>query len=269
MKRSETLGGLVEGFESFLKGGERKYSTPTTRGYKSDVEELLVFLDSIERTFDRCSTEDVARYFSGRNIRESTLRRKVSAFKKFAGYCEREVSDGFLDVNRILEVARVRSPIRINYASDEDFQRLIASIRDKPIENFLGKYFKSRDIVAATFLFGGKINAKRISNLDLKDVHYISGGVSVDTVGSGRTPEEVSVEIPFSNVYGELRGYQEVRRKFLESRDIWREEAFALNRDGGRISERSLRRKIGECLKIAGMDERFNVASFCRKIGED
>ncbi|MFH0799439.1 MAG: tyrosine recombinase XerC [Pseudomonadota bacterium] len=239
---------LIEMFSSYLRH-ERRASHNTEKNYLVDLTQFFRFLeksmpgissDGAER-IGKVDVEMVREYLGqmfGRHT-PASMARKIATLRTFFQYCIRQ---GLIASNPAKEVATPKVPKRLPrfLTVDEVFALL-----DSPSgEDILG----TRDRAIMELLYASGLRVGELVGLGLEDID--SQAKTVRVLGKGR--KERIVPMGDKAIAAILR-YLEARPTLVP--DASREKALFLNRQGGRLSARSVERSITKYIKRCGIQK--------------
>ena len=230
---------IKEGFQQFLEylRVERHFSNYTFRSYRSDLIQFIDFLET------ECSVFDIEnvnfghiRTFIGSLIRggfkKSSAERKLAAIKSFFSFLTKR---NYIKNNPAKLVKSPRKEKKVpSFLSQSDAEGLMdLPSGDKPI------YIRNKAILE--LLYGTGIRASELCQLDVSSINMPRGTVMVKGKGG---KERI---LPLGEmVLLALENYMKARKKLNKDRE---ENAFFLNKNGGRLSTRSLQRIVNSYIK--------------------
>jgi integrase/recombinase XerC len=223
---------------------ERQASPNTVRGYSRDLNDLAEYLGMVER-FDCARIGPLElRGFLARlaetGASRATVARKLAATRSFFKFL---VQQGVIESSPARSVRTPKQERRLPaFLEEEEVSKLL----DEPGP---GDAFPDRDRALLETLYSTGVRVSELIGLDLDDLDMVAG--LVRTRGKGRKERLVPVG---SVAIGAIRAYLSGERRALAS---GREpEALFLNRDGQRLSARSVRRVVQRYILRAGLPTR-------------
>lgn len=228
--------------ELFLRvlGEERNNSPHTLRAYRQDLDDFIRFAG--EKTSPADVDHIVIRAFLGnlreRNLGKATIARKLSAVRSFLKFLLRR---GMIERN---PAAGVRTPKRDkklpHFLSRDEVERLLKapvgadarSTRDRAI----------LEVMYSTGLRVGELAALRLGDVDLHEGTALARG-------KGKKERMVPLGSFALAAVGKYLAMRPQKGKSAES-------PLFLNRFGGGLSTRSVRRLFEKYVKIAGLSPR-------------
>lgn len=224
-------------FLQYLKV-EKQFSPYTLRSYKNDLRQ---FIDYLESEFGINEPEDVdfkhIRGFVGSLVRggfkKSSVERKLAAVKSCFAFLAKR---GFVKKNPAAVVKSPRKEKRIpSFLSQRDAERLMElADGSTPME------IRNRAILE--LLYGTGMRAQELCSLNGENINL--GRATVRVMGKGGK-ERI---IPMGElVVAALKRYLEIRPELAGSHG--ETDALFLNKNGGRLSARSLQRIVHDLIR--------------------
>ncbi len=223
-------------FAEYLKV-EKHFSPYTLRSYRKD---LLQFIDYLK---DDCKVFDIEnvnyrhiRNFVGSLIRggfkKSSAERKLAAVKSFFSFLTKR---SYIKNNPATIVKSPRKEKKVpSFLTQLDAERLM----NLPVGN---KPTGIRNKAILELLYGTGIRASELCQLDDDSINISRGTVKVKGKGG---KERI---LPLGEmVHLAINDYLRVRIELLKKKE---EKAFFLNKDGGRLSTRSLQRIVNSFIR--------------------
>ena len=242
----------INSYISFLKN-EKNYSNNTIISYKNDLLQLLNYLkeykiikrDSI-KYIDRSIMRKYIVYLKKCNYSVRSICRKISTIRSFFKFLSRE---GMVDINPTINLITPKIVKKLPFFLYlEEINKLIETPSGHTILGI-------RDRAILEFLYGTGMRVGELVNLNIRDIDLYDKTVRVFGKGS---KERI---LPLGNP--SIRAVQE----YLTSRDIFRknisldkidQNALFLNRFGGRLSARSIRRLLIKYMKMADLNKKIS-----------
>ncbi len=220
----------------------RQASEHTLRAYGRDLQDFLAYLDSFEvpevTGITRFHIRGFLSLLHEQQMAATTTKRKLSCFRSFFRYLMRSEA---LEVNPMDVIDNPRAPKLLpRYLERGDVERLL-EVPDRT--NVLG--LRDRAILELLYATGA-----RVSELVGLDLDAFSSDGLVRLFGK-RRKERL---IPVGRFAREaLRDYLDQRRELLEAGDPAEvvPSALFLNYKGGRLTDRSVRRIVDQCVLSA------------------
>ena len=219
----------------FLRGLEQSSSEHTLRGYRQNLGTLVSFCAEEGVTKPAQITHRLLRGFlvslNARGLQKSSMARYLAATRAYTRFLVRE---GVLatDPAANLRTPTHRRPLPLHLGED-DVARLIDAAPT------------ARDVAILETLYGGGLRVAELVGLDRDDLDLDHGIARVR--GKGR--KERLAPLGGSAVRA-LEACLGQRPKGADRRAVF------LNRRGGRLTQRSVRRLLADCALRAGVDTR-------------
>ncbi|MDD5245667.1 MAG: tyrosine-type recombinase/integrase [Syntrophorhabdaceae bacterium] len=236
--------------KEFYKYLEREKGAPynTKRAYRGDIEDFIVFID--KSSYDAIDHNTIRAYIVSiyKNLKKSSLSRKVSAIKVFFKFMKRK---GYTEENTALVIKnpKIEKNLPKFYTIDEMFHFLDFL----PREGWLN--VRNRAIFELMYSTGTR--AQEVLSLDIDDVHL--DGMWIKIKGKGGKERIVPFGEKAKSALEEYRdtvkdigkkdigkkdiGKQEVGKKEIGKKEIGKDvpgKALFINIRGGRLSYRGL-----------------------------
>ena len=239
---------VLDSFASYLSL-TRGYSPHTVRNYVSDVRQYLRYLADGEGGVppEEGDYYVLRGFLSSRFERngKASLARKVSALRTFYGFLVRQ---GKVEANPAALLAAPRRERNLpSFLSVDDAFRVVEAPSG-------GAFLQARDRAMLELLYGSGLRVSELVGLNLPDLNLEVQVVRV--LGKGRKERIV----PFGNkARGAIDAYLPEREGLLRRREqdghgsSPAEGPLFLNRLGGRLSSRSVARRLDTCVRRLGL----------------
>ena len=207
----------------------RNYSPQTLRAYRSDLQGFVRFLEARGRGSARVDPLAIRAFVADLGARErkrSTMARKVSALRSFYDWMRRE---GLGQDNPARDVSTPRLERKLpRFLDREEVERLLETPED-------GSLLGARDRAVLEMLYATGMRVSELVGLTVHDVHPTDNEMRV--MGKGSVERWV--------YFGE-RARQALERYLTARRQLARRasEALFVNRGGGALTDRSVRRLV-------------------------
>lgn len=244
------MNNIMAKFDSYLRY-EREASPHTQKNYLVDLAQFFKFLENRfpklkgngEAHLSKVDAEIVREYMGEmfKNKTAASMARKLASLRTFFHYCIRE---GILSTNPAKEVATPKIPKRIPkfLTVDEVFSLLDTSFN----KDALGL----RDSAILELLYASGLRVSELVGLDISNIDLSSHTVRV--MGKGRKERIVPVGEKASLA---ISKYLELRiRDILPEGSV--ETAVFVNRQGGRLTARSVERLLRKYITQCGLQKR-------------
>jgi tyrosine recombinase XerC len=242
----------IELYAFFLKN-EKNYSNYTIVSYRNDLIQFFNYLklyrilkdDKIEYV-DRSVMRKYIVYLKKSDYSARSISRKISTVRSFFKFCLRE---GIIKVNPTINLITPKIDKKLPYFL---YLQEVNKLIEAPLKNTI---FGIRDRAILELLYGTGIRVGELVNLNICNIDLYEKTIIVFGKGS---KERI---LPLGNP--SIRAIQE----YLTSRNLFEKkifvnkndlEALFLNRLGGRLTTRSIRRIIIKYMKMAGLNKKIS-----------
>jgi integrase/recombinase XerC len=249
---------LVQAFLDYLKL-ERHFSDYTIKSYGADLIQFGQFLnrqighpnqeplnlspEEIDRkqlAVEPLVVREFLAYLYGQNYTKSTTARKLATLRSFSKFLMRR---GQISVNPLSTIRTPKQEKRLPKCLDlEQIQKLL----DTPGE---GDILAARDKAMLEVLYSSGIRVSELVELDMQDIDLQEGVLRVR--GKGRKDRLTPIG---SQAIAAVRRYFEYRQQEVANPQEPLTGRVFLNKHGGSLSTRSVRRKLDKYLVMAGLD---------------
>ncbi len=244
----------IERYQKYLKN-KKNYSDNTIISYQNDLNQLLTFLmeDKLLNKADSKSfsiTPQIIRkyiaYLKEKKYSAKSIARKVSAIRSFFKFLYKE---GIIEINPATNLVIPKTDKKLpHFLYPEEVNKLIETPwQDTPAGE--------RDKAILEMLYGTGMRVNELINLNVGDLDLKEKTVRV--LGK-RSKERI---LPLSNpIIRAIQEYSKNRYFFNKNKfsRIIEEEALFLNRAGGRLTARSVRRIVTKYLKMAELNKKVS-----------
>jgi len=242
----------INSYISFLKN-EKNYSNNTIISYKNDLLQLLNYLEDCKilkknniQYIDRSIMRKYIVYLKKRDYSTRSICRKISTIRSFFKFISRE---GIVKINPTINLITPKIDKKLPcFLYLQEINKLIET---PPGNTMLG----IRDRTILELLYGTGMRVGELVNLNVPDIDLYEKTVRVFGKGS---KERI---LPLGNPsIKAIQEYITSRNLFIKNISIIKINlnAFLLNRFGGRLSARSIRRIIIKYMKIAGLNKKVS-----------
>ncbi|NLE64837.1 MAG: tyrosine recombinase XerC, partial [Elusimicrobia bacterium] len=211
---------------------EKNYSDHTLFNYRLDLEEFLSFLGHDDMT--QVNYPTLRRYLAGlreKNLKPRSIARKLSSLRSFFRFLQRE---GVVEKNPALLLLTPKLDKTLpHFLTEQEATSLI----EAPVEDKLAAL---RDKAIFETLYSTGIRVSELVGLDTGDVDLIGNILKVK--GKGKKERLVPIG---DKAVDAIQVYLDARKS--------RAAALFLNRSGGRLSARSVRKSINRYLGRAAI----------------
>ncbi len=263
--------GIVQDFLSYLTF-EKHFSGHTAKCYGADLTQFSEFLtskqsgeggaDDISGSTEHADTAvavqtkpkldqmllnidvNTIRAYLGvlneQQYSKSTIARKLATLRSFYKFL---VKRGFMTSNPVTAVRTPKQEKKLpKFLEYEQVKRLLET---PPINNWLG----ARDKAILEVLYSTGIRVSELVGLNMDDIDFL--GEVVHVRGKGKKERITPIS---STALQVIQHYLEFRNKRAQNNSNFDPKVLFVNKHGGRLSTRSVRRKMDKYLKMAGLD---------------
>jgi len=246
------LNKYIELYTFFLKN-EKNYSNYTIISYRNDLIQFYNYL-KLYRMLKDDKIDDVDRndmrkyivYLNKSDYSARSISRKISTIRSFFKFCLRE---GIIKVNPTIHLITPKIEKKLPYFL---YVQEVNKLIETPLKNTI---LGIRDRAILELLYGTGIRVGELVNINICNIDLDEKTILVFGKGS---KERI---LPLSNPT--IKAMQE----YLTSRNIFKKnrfvnkndlEALFLNRLGGRLTTRSIRRIIIKYMKMADLNKKIS-----------
>jgi integrase/recombinase XerC len=254
-----SLSPLVRQFLEYLKN-ERHFSDYTVKSYGADLAQFAQFLagqigqaanvhpqqpsgeqtDQQLRSCEPVTVREFLAYLYGQNYTKSTTARKLATLRSFYKFLIRR---GVLSVNPLSTIRTPKQEKRLPKCLDlEQVQKLLDAPGDADL-------LSARDKAMLEVLYSSGIRVSELVELENQDIDLQEGILRVR--GKGRKDRLTPIG---SQAIKALQRYFELRQADPRCQSASAPQRVFLNKHGGALSTRSVRRKLDKYLVEAGLD---------------
>lgn len=217
---------------------ERGASPHTLRAYREDLE---IFFENIKCRIEDIGLNDIRGFVAAEinaKHRKTTVSRRLAAVRSFLKFLYRE---GYIKANPAKLVPAPKLPKMLpRFLSVDD----VFSLVEKP--EGIG-FLPARDRAILELLYSSGLRVSELAGLNVDDINVKEGLVKVK--GKGKKERIV----PAGRKAVEAVKTYMIERVLLKKK----ENAFFLNRNGVRLTDRSIRRIVIKYAKAIGIDGRI------------
>jgi tyrosine recombinase XerC len=220
---------------------ERNASEYTIRNYRAEIRQFFRFLKDEQITSWAQINSDVLRRYLTMLLDEgyakASIARRISELRSFCRYLQR---NGFLEANPLEAISSVKVPKRLpKYLALEEVEALLSA----PDET---KPHGQRDRTIIELLYAGGLRVSELVSLDLDNLDLAQGQILV--LGKGSKERIALLGKP---AVESLRLYLREGRPRLMGKTST--SALFLNRNGGRLSARSVQLMLNRYARMVGI----------------
>ncbi len=171
---------------------------------------------------------------------KATIARKLATLRSFYKFL---VKRDRIGSNPVISIRTPKQDKKLpRFLEYEEVKRLLDT---PPMDNWLG----ARDRAILETLYSTGIRVSELVALNMDDVDFL--GEVVRIRGKGKKERVAPIS---SSALQVIQHYMEYRNKRAESNGNFDPKVLFVNKHGGRLSTRSVRRKMDKYLKMAGLD---------------
>jgi integrase/recombinase XerC len=171
---------------------------------------------------------------------KSTIARKLATLRSFYKFL---VKRNQLSSNPVTVVRTPKQEKKLpRFLEYEEVKRLLET---PPVDNWLG----ARDRAIMETLYSTGIRVSELVALNMDDIDFL--GEVIHIRGKGKKERIAPIA---SSALQVIQHYMEFRSKRAQSNAHFDSKVLFVNKHGGRLSTRSVRRKMDKYLKMAGLD---------------
>ena len=242
----------INSYISFLKN-EKNYSNNTIISYKNDLLQFSNYLAEYKilkrnniQYIDHSIMRKYIVYLKKGDYSVRSVCRKISTIRSFFKFISRE---GIIKINPTINLTTPKIEKKLPYFL---YLQEINKLIEAPPGNTI---FGIRDRAILELLYGTGMRVGELVNLNIQDIDLDEKTVRV--FGKGLKERILPLGNPSIKA---IQEYIADRNRFIKKIAINRKEmnAFLLNRFGGRLSARSIRRIIIKYMKIAGLNKKIS-----------
>ena len=242
----------IETYQKYLKN-EKNYSDNTIISYKNDLNQLFSFIKEYKllrkngiKYIDHQIMRKFIVYLKEKKYSKRSISRKVSTARSFFKFLHKKE---IIEVNPTLNLITPKIDKKLPYFL---YLQEIDKLIETPPRNKLSGI---RDRAILEILYGTGIRVSELTNLNIDDIDFNEKIIKV--LGKG-SKERI---LPLSNPV--IKAMQEyIEKRYLFNRNKFdktiNKNALFLNRFGGRLTARSIRRIIIKYIKIAGLNKKLS-----------
>lgn len=244
----------LKDYSTYLE--ERKnFSYNTVNAYLKDLNDLLSYINENNKinNFSSIDYRLIRKYvvfLKRKRFSDKTIARKISSFRVFFKYL---VQQELINNNpaEYVQIPKLKKKLP-DFLFYEEIIKLINSFeKDNPTTK--------RDQSIIELLYGTGMRVSELSNLNLNDID-----LEYDTIkllGKGSKERIVPFSRPVKTAIKEyLKQREQIPKK--NCRQLISNKALFINKIGGRISTRSIRRIVIKYIRIASLDKKISPHVF-------
>lgn len=242
-----------------LRGGTRSLDERSQRAYKGD---LIAFFNSFQGLSPFDLREESLRNYIKTNqnvLSSATLRRRALVITRFLNSILKSKIN-YIQILRSSGVPDFQRGKRSLPLTAQEFEETCRYISNSS-EGKTHSYFHKRDIFGLNLMYFTGITIPELSNINKRDIVVNPEGLEICVNSPSLDVSRVlTIKVPTDS---SLRNYHSDRESFIahlkEDRDIdadnTEKSPLLLNKNGGRIDPRSIRRRVEVCFKELGINK--------------
>jgi integrase/recombinase XerC len=234
----EFLAGAPEGTFTNVQGTTAARQQGGTATAVKEYTEID--LDKLFVTVDVDSIRGYLAYLNEKHHSKATLARKLATLRSFYKFL---VKRGLVESNPVMLVRTPKQERKLPRVLEyEEVKRLLET---PPADSWLG----ARDRAIMETLYSTGIRVSELVALNMGDIDFLGEVIHI----RGKGKKERITPIGTSALQA-IQHYMEFRNKRSQSNPDFDTKVLFVNKHGGRLSTRSVRRKMDKYLKMAGLD---------------
>jgi len=235
-------------FGNFLLGLAQKQSSqpqqhPATTQDTSTPALATAVRSKVDQQFISADVNNLRAYMGYLNEQQysrATIARKLATIRSFYKFL---VKRGQVSANPVSVIRTPRQEKKLpHFLEYEEVKRLLEA---PPVNNWLG----ARDKAILETLYSTGIRVSELVALNMDDIDFL--GEVVHVRGKGKKERIAPISTSALQI---IQHYMEFRNKRAQSSTNFDSKVLFVNKHGGRLSTRSVRRKMDKYLKMAGLD---------------
>lgn len=238
---------IIVKFLDYLESKNRAKNT--VKSYGVALKQFVEFLVSTSRatldpdrlllSVDENTVGAYLAYLKGRRYSKATITYRVVALRIFYKFF---VETKQLSSNPVMAVKTPKRETKLpQFLEYEGVKKLLET---PPMDNWLG----ARDRAILETLYGTGMMVSELVALNINDIDFLDEAIWV----RDRNKKERTASIS-STALEIIERYLELRKKLAESNSNFDSKVLFVNKNGGRISTRSICRKTSKYCKMAGL----------------
>lgn len=228
---------FIDEFIAFLKA-EHNVSMHTIRAYKKDLDGFAVFADKNPKDIDKLDIRGYLAALHQSKLKKSSISRKLATIRSFFKYLHRE---GHIKKNPAKLVSSPKTPkILPKFLTIDE---IVCLLEASGGEDFI----HVRDRAILELLYSSGLRVSELSMLDTSDIDIKDGLLRA----KGKGKKERIVPIGSKAI--------EAIENYLLERALSKKKSLALflNKSGGRLTDRTVRRIVEKYGKMATLKSRI------------
>jgi len=231
---------LLDQFIGYLEY-ERNASAETCRAYSNDIIQFLRYAGVDDKftpsSVDRTAARGFIAHLRNNGAGKATAARKLSSMRSFFKYMMRE---GIVTENPFAALRQPKKERKLPMMLDEQQVKLL--LETPPADKFAGA--RDRAILETLYSTGARVG--ELAGMNIEDVDFVGQTVRV----RGKRKKERMLPLG-SFAIKALLHYLE-RREIRGQRMTMHRRALFVNKNGGRLTDRSVRRMLDKYVREVG-----------------
>ncbi len=235
--------GLQIYIQKFLKylEVERNVSVHTLRAYEKDLKDFAGYCAAGPQDIDMIDIRGFVSHQITTGKSKTTVSRRLATLRSFFSYLYNE---SYVKINQAKLVPSPKAPKHLpNFLSVDDVFNLVQAPEGIGL-------LPVRDRAILELLYSSGLRVSEVAGLNIDDLNMREGMVKVR--GKGKKERVVPIG---NKALDALRSYLVERKLFKRKKSIPdSDNALFLNRDGGRLTDRQIRRIVVKYARAIGID---------------
>ncbi len=243
---------LVESFKSQFR---HDYTSATLTNYVSDINQFLNYvgknsLKNTQRelvaslTWGECN--QYKNYMVDKNLKESTVNRKIESIRTFLDYC---IKEKIINENHMKEVKRLKTQHieqKTEFITQQEIEALLQTIKTRQSGDRYFEFISARDSLLYTIILTVGLRIKEAVSIRFED--FSIENMSIKTIGKGEKFREVPINQNIVNLY---HAYMIEREKISISEK--NQDLLFVSGRGGEVSTQSSNLQLTKYCKRANV----------------
>ncbi|MDD4203144.1 MAG: tyrosine recombinase XerC [Candidatus Omnitrophica bacterium] len=233
----------IDKFEKYLSV-EKNASVNTIDSYLSDLDAFAKEAGDVDiKKIDYLTIRKYMAKMSAEKLAKKSIARKLSSLRSFFRFLYK---DGYISENPASSVATPKLDKKLPVFLDEN--EVVKFITAPDVSDILG----ARDRAVLETLYSGGLRVSELVGIDIKKMDLIAGLIKI--FGKGRVERLAPIG---EQAIKAIREYMKLR----DEKGYGDVQALFLNKNGKRITDRSIRRVVNKYIKIASIKQKISPHS--------
>ena len=226
--------------ENFIKylNTELNYSILTIDNYQRDINDFFEYLNNFNIKYNAITKQDVINYLKFLDeckLSNATISRHLSSLRTFYNYL---VNHNIIKTNPFNRVSNPKKEMKLpTYLYEDEIRDILDNLSDEDI-------YKRRDRLIMELFYSTGMRLNELSNIKLNDIN----GDEIRVLGKGRKERIVYLDKIAKKL---LNDYLDNDRSDFKPIDSY----LILNKDGKRLSNRSIENIVNRIIKEASIQK--------------